>query len=67
MSQEIKIIEAESKEEVAKQMQRLANSFKIVDYTLATSTRYSKFRDEEYTIYSVLVRYECPEAYENLL
>ena len=67
MSQEIKIIEAESKEEVAKQMQRLANSFKIVDYTLATSTRYSKFRDEEYTIYSVLVRYECPEPYENVL
>lgn len=67
MSQEIKIIEAESKEEVAKQMQRLANSFKIVDYTLATSTRYSKFRDEEYTIYSVLVRYECPEPCENML
>ena len=67
MSQEIKIIEAESKEEVAKQMQRLANSFKIIDYTLATSTRYSKFRDEEYTIYSVLVRYECPEVCENLL
>lgn len=67
MSQEIKIIEAESKEEVAKQMQRLANSFKIIDYTLATSTRYSKFRDEEYTIYSVLVRYEFPEPYDNML
>lgn len=67
MDEEIKIIESNSKEDLEKQFKRLGNSFKVIDYSLATSTKYSKFRDEEYTVYTLIVRYECPDATEYLL
>lgn len=67
MDEEIKIIESNSKEDLVKQFKRLKNSFKVIDYSLATSTKYSKFRDEEYTVYTLIVRYECPEPEEYLL
>lgn len=67
MGEEIKIIESNSKEDLAEQFKRLKNSFKVIDYSPATSTKYSKFRDEEYTVYTLIVRYECPDATEYLL